>query len=79
MAHHTFTIQDGESPSGAIVRAISELENCNPEELPEIYEYIDPQTLDHLFDSVDAITVEFEYHGYKARIQSDGKLLISPL
>jgi hypothetical protein len=41
-------IESGESVSDVVVRMVSEVENCPPEELPPLYETVDPDALNAL-------------------------------
>ena len=69
----------GEPVSIRTVRRIARLEGVDPAELhPPLYEAIDPEALDSLFDSADetdrigSVTVEFEYCGYRVTVGVNG-------
>lgn len=47
---HTVEIAAGESPSEAVVRAIAEATDRGVLDLPPLYESVDPDALDTLFD-----------------------------
>jgi len=59
-------------PSIAIVQAVAEVEDVSALDLPPLYETIDPESLDALFESLSSGTaaVSIEYAGYDVSITS---------
>lgn len=79
-----------ESPTGlseAVVEAVASAEGCDPVDLPVLYERIDPDALDKLFDtpgrsdgrSSRPAHVRFTYHGYEVHAHADGRVSVEPL
>lgn len=66
------------SLSTAVIEAVSERAGEAPSGLPPLYETVDPDALDCLFEPVSTGiprqggVVEFPYAGYRVRISSDG-------
>lgn len=69
-----------ELPSMAIVMAMAAIRDVEPTELDPLYEAVDPERLDSFLrvegDVVDAVTLEFSYHGHSIRAHSDGTIEI---
>lgn len=58
----------GATPVTAVVTAVADLNECDPLTLPPLYESVDPESLNELFDpegsnAVDRLT--FHYCGYE--------------
>lgn len=53
-------------PSTAIVRAVAEAEDVSALDLPPLYETVDPESLDAMFESLSSssASVSIEYAGY---------------
>lgn len=70
-----------ETPVQAIVRALSALENCRPENVPSFYQYADPDAMNQLMktarDSDQEITVEVTVEEYTISVDSDGTIGVS--
>lgn len=66
----------GKSASDAVVRAVADADGIDPLDAPPLYEVIDPDALDSLFDGSEngtqhtAVTVTFVYNGYHVTVQS---------
>lgn len=71
---------DAQKVSTAVIRAIADTSAIAPTELPPIYEAIDPDALERLFQrQMNGVprrggTVEFDYAGYSVRISFDRTL-----
>ena len=79
---YTFeTDYHNETPVQAIVRALSTLENCPPENVPSFYQYADPDAMNRLMetarDSDQEITVEVTVEEYSISVDSDGTIAIN--
>lgn len=66
-----YTCSEDESVSHTVIAAVAEVSNCDPMELPPLYDYIDPEALDTLFHShsseetnQDETYLEFTYTTY---------------
>jgi len=77
------TVESAEDPSTMILDMISDFEGVDPVELtPPLYSVIEPEALDALFHPATSGMphtsgyVQFEYRGYKIRVQSDGEIEI---
>lgn len=62
----------------SVVEAISRAEDTDPTDLDPVYEVIDPDALNELFDGKrgNAGKVEFRYHGYDVTVRSDGRVTL---
>lgn len=80
---HAFTWSESEQPSSAIVIAISEVTGTDPMVLEPLYNVIDPDALNSLFESTGPSrldgSVSFEYCGYQVTIEADGRGFIAEL
>lgn len=71
-----------ESPTQAVVTAVSAVEGVEPAGMERLYDSIDPDALDALMaepvgDGDDgAIEVEFRYAGYRVRVRNDGGVVL---
>lgn len=72
-----------ESPTEAIVRSISAIENCSIEEVPTIYDYVDADSMDRLMtrarDSDQDVTLHLTVEEYDVSVDSDGTISIRDL
>lgn len=61
--------------STAVIEAVAERAETDPNELPPLYNTVDPDALDRLFESKGGLapredgTVGFDYAGYRVRIE----------
>lgn len=76
----------GEPVSTRIVDRIAALEGADPVELrPPLYEVIDPEALDALFERPatrvrpESISLEFEYDGYRVSVGEGGGIAVDEL
>ena len=80
---HAFTWSESDQPSSAIVIAISEVTGTDPIDLEPLYNVVNPDSLNSLFDSTAPSrldgSVSFEYCGYQVTIKADGRGFISEL
>lgn len=71
------TVQDDEHTSDALIRAVAVVEGCDPLDLTPLYDSIDPDTIDALFDTSSGHVVESKraltltYHGHEVTISGD--------
>ncbi|MCU4971408.1 hypothetical protein OB955_01460 [Halobacteria archaeon AArc-m2/3/4] len=73
-----------EKPSLTVIDRVAELEGEDPVDLtPPLYDAIDPEALDSLFQSsrferAETVeTVQFTYLGYDVRVQSGGEVIVA--
>lgn len=68
-------------PSTAIVEAVLELEGKEPEEVTPLYDVLDPDALDSLFDERGergaSLCVSFVYEGYSVQVHDDGRVRLT--
>lgn len=55
-------------PSVAVAYAIADLEEMDVLELPSLYEYVDPQSLDDLVTDSEGVTISFMAYGYTVQL-----------
>jgi len=71
-----------ESPSEAVVSAVSEVKGVEPMEMDCLYDRIDPDALDTFMDGPvvigdgGIIDVEFQYSGYRVSVRNNGTITI---
>ena len=68
----------------AIVAAIADVEGVSPCELDRVSRYVDPDSLDDLLASADEgvranARVEFEFPDVEVVVESDGRILVTPV
>ncbi|ELZ15285.1 hypothetical protein C477_18905 [Haloterrigena salina JCM 13891] len=75
------SVSEGQ-PSLTIVERVAALDGTDPLSLPPLYDAIDPDALDSLFQSSSADgpqttgAVQFTYYGYDVRVDADGEIAI---
>ena len=80
--HHVFhDWNDDDSVSETIVDAIATYENTREKDLPALEQSINPNALNHLFNSTGddppyGGTVSFSYAGHVVLVMSSGQILI---
>lgn len=79
--HHVYHDWNGDDPvDRTIVDAIAAYENVPSSDLPALASSINPDALDHIFESADDVpnggTVSFSYAGYVVVVTSTGRILI---
>ncbi|MFC3959617.1 HalOD1 output domain-containing protein [Halovivax cerinus] len=64
----------GESLAIAVVDAVAEAAGCDPIQLDPLYDAVDPDALNALFDGRRETTGQFrfEYHGYTVVVDANG-------
>ncbi|WP_222915809.1 HalOD1 output domain-containing protein [Natrinema sp. SYSU A 869] len=67
-----------DSISLRVVEALADETNTDAHELEPLYNAVDPEALDQLFqpDSTADISVEFEYDGLLVGVRSDGTVTV---
>ncbi|WP_293026993.1 HalOD1 output domain-containing protein [Natronococcus sp.] len=68
--------------SEQVIRAVAEQTDTDPLELPPLFELIDPDALDTLFDPIDVraplgLDLTFTYAGCEVTVAYDGEVIIS--
>lgn len=63
-------------PSVRVVEAVADAIDADPLELPPLYETVDPDALDALFDAGLEGCVQFPYDGHDVTIHGDGTLVV---
>lgn len=75
----TFDVEHAASVSEAVVDAVAAFDGSSPLELPPLYDAIDPDALDAVFDAHlhtgprPSGTIDFPYHGYLIRVRETGE------
>ena len=67
-----------DSISLRVVEALADATDTTPSELDPLYNTVDPEALDRLFqpDSSDDIRVTFEYGDARVEIRGDGTIMV---
>ncbi|WP_256392459.1 HalOD1 output domain-containing protein [Natronoarchaeum rubrum] len=69
------SVDDDESTSAAVVRAVAAISNTAATRLPPLYETVDPDTLDGLFPpEATGGELRFDYAGYAVVVSSTGTI-----
>ena len=65
--------------SAAVVLAVAAAANVRPHELDPLYEVVDPDALNHLFDDPGRapLAVSFEYEGYAVTLRGRGEVVLT--
>lgn len=64
---------EDESVSEAVVRAVADAEGVSPTDVtPPLYESVNPEALDDLFDSRSGGHITFRYCGYEVNVHNVG-------
>lgn len=72
-----------QTPSTRVVDAVAEVRDVDVADLPPLYDVVDPDALDALFDSTGTVasrregTVEFVYTGLHVRVDASGAVDVS--
>ena len=72
-----------ESPSWSVIEAVAEATETEPEHLRPLYDVVDPDALDAMFDA-DAdpddesatVSVSFQFEGCSVTVRGDGKTIV---
>lgn len=71
---------DGRTVSETVLQAVASVEGVEPHELdPPLYEAIDPDALERVFDgrAEGAVAVAFEYQGYRVQVADGGAVTVA--
>jgi len=62
------------NPTELVLETVAAFSNTPVEELPPLYDYVDPDALDQLLDRdhSQALQVQFQYHGFQITLDSEG-------
>lgn len=63
-------------PSEAVLQAIADAEGTDVIELPPLYEAVDPEALDAVFDGRAFGSIAFDYHGYSVTVNQNAVVSI---
>lgn len=63
-------------PSKTIVRAVADVDDVDPTELPPLYEAIDPDALDAVFRGRSDGSVTFDYSGYTVTVRENAEVTV---
>jgi hypothetical protein len=68
-------------PSTAAVHTVAAVGGEEPTEMPPLFEWVDPDALDRLFDPEsgvpsDSLEVSFRYRSYDVSVRGDGVLAV---
>lgn len=75
-----FDCQEGEQLSMAIVTAVADIADVDPTDMEPLYDQIDPESLDRLFDTpVSDVGVSFTFHGHEVTVKQHGYIVVQPL
>ncbi|MFB6309722.1 MAG: HalOD1 output domain-containing protein [Salinirussus sp.] len=66
-------LQEPESLTESVVKAVARREGVEESELPPLYDAIDTEALDRLFRASGG-SVTFEYNGYRISVDHDGEV-----
>ncbi len=66
-----------ESITQDVVREVAAQADVQPNELPPLYDFIDPDALDRVVHSTDAdLELSFRFAGYRVTIEGDGSIRV---
>jgi hypothetical protein len=79
----TERVADNESATEAVVLAVAEATGVDPLDLDPLYDCVDPDALDALFDSGDGLddltgSFEFTYAGCDVTVNADQRVVVTP-
>ena len=69
------------SPTEAVIEALADAADVDPTEIPTLYEYVDPDAFNKLFDGSDRATegdtvLSFQVERWHVFIRSDGRIRV---
>lgn len=75
----SYQLQPDETVSDGVVRAVAAFENCEPTALPVLYDAVDPDALDSLFDSANDghLNVTLTYADCEIRIGTGREITVT--
>jgi len=59
-----------------VVEAVATLEKTKVTNLPALYETLDPDALDQLYESSTDARMTFTYHDYRVAVETDGVVTV---
>jgi len=65
------TVGTGESTSAAVIEAVASVSNSRNEDLPPLYDAVDPDLLERGFVRADHGLIAFPYGGYVVSVEAD--------
>jgi len=66
-----------ESITQDVVREVAARADVQPDELPPLYDFIDPDALNRVINSTDAdLQLSFVFAGYRVTIEGDGSIRV---
>lgn len=79
-SNHQTRIEPSEEPSHAIITTVAALADVPADELPPLYDSIDPDALDALFDSSgdrSDLQLSFSYFEYDVTVHQEGEIVVT--
>ena len=78
----TYVFSHEKDPTFAVLEAVSSATGTDELELPPLYDVVDPDALDALFDGADpspsdALSVSFSYAGFDVEIESGPAITVT--
>lgn len=74
-----YQIYDDESPTAAVARALGVATDSAPEDIPPLYESIEPDALDTLCNQLtDDYRIEFDHHGFLVTLTQGNEIYLHP-
>ncbi|RQG98677.1 HalOD1 output domain-containing protein [Natrarchaeobius oligotrophus] len=71
--------KNGETPVHAVIEAVAETTDSDPLDLPPLYEAVDPDALNTLFDGPETgVWLRFRYAGFGVAVDDEG-VTVEPL
>lgn len=70
---------ENETPAEKIIESISKAADSDPLELPPLYEFVDPDSLNKLFENTNGSTelfLSFQIENWNVFIRSDGSIRV---
>ena len=64
----------GVPTSLAVVEAVAAATNARPEDMPPLFEVVDPDALERIFNQTGTGEVAFRYCGRLVRVHADGRI-----
>lgn len=70
------TIERDRSLSTAVVETVASVSNSQVEDLPPLYDTIDPDVLDRAFERSNECLIAFPYNGYTVGVTGDRTIAV---
>lgn len=71
---HCVTLEEDSIPSEAVVRAIAQAKDIDPLEMPALYDIMDPEAINAVYNGGEFSGVQFSFCGYEVSITSNGQI-----